>query len=439
MTVSSIVLSAGKGTRMQSELPKVIQKVCDYEMVNMVLKSLSDAGINKNYLVVGYKKDEVINSIDPVYDFDHIEQKEQLGTGHAVKIAYDKLHKIDGITIVTCGDTPLITSNSFKALIEHHKSTKSDLTVMTAKVNNPFGYGRIVRDDNDLVSSIVEQKDANEEVLLINEINAGVYCFDNKKLFNYINSIDNNNSQNEYYLTDLVKIFNQSDERVSAYVINDATEILGVNDLKALSDASNILKTRINNNLLLNGVNIVDINNTYISPVAKIASGTIIEPGCTIKGYSVIGNACHILANSYIDNSTIKNNTSFGPQAHARMNTLIGSNCRVGNYVELKNVVLGDDTKVAHLTYLGDATLGNNVNVGCGVITANYDGVTKSKTVIGNDVFIGSNSNLIAPCTIGDRAFIAAGTTVTRDLDVETFAIDRNDLRLKTRRYDVKN
>jgi bifunctional UDP-N-acetylglucosamine pyrophosphorylase/glucosamine-1-phosphate N-acetyltransferase len=450
MKINSIILSAGKGTRMQSELPKVVQKVAGYEMINMVLKTMFDAGIRDNCLVLGYKKEEVIKRIDQNFNYDFVVQEEQLGTGHAVLMAKEKLAKNGGITIIVCGDTPLIKVGTIQRLIKKHSNSRNNLTILTAEVDDPTGYGRIIRNDVNNVVGIVEEKEADRQTKLINEINTGIYCFDNDKLFEYIELLDNDNEQAEYYLTDLIKIFNENGERVSGYLTDDAQEIVGVNDLNALVYASTKLHERINYEHLKNGVNIIDPKNTYIGPCVFIGTGTVIEPNTKIMGNSIIGKNCHIGSNNNItdtvlshmvtikDGNTISNaiigsNSSVGPMAHLREDVKIGEECRIGNFVEIKKSKLGNKVAVAHLVYLGNATIGNNVNVGCGVITANYDGVNKYETIIGNDVFVGSNSNLIAPVNIEDGVMIAAGTTVTSDIDREKFVIGRVPQKIKDR------
>lgn len=434
MKVNAIVLSAGKGTRMRSDLPKVVHRVCGYEMVNMVLKNLTEAGVDKSYVVVGYKADEVVKRVDSRFNVEFAMQTEQLGTGHAVKCAGGQLRDEEGITIITCGDTPLISPKTYEKLIKKHIGSKEDLTILTAKIENSTGYGRIIRNDVEQVKAIVEEKDADEQQKMIKEINTGIFCFDNKKLFKYIEEIKNNNNQAEYYLTDLVDIFNQNAEKVSAYTTPYPEETIGVNDLVALSEASNILKARINKEHLINGVGIVDPNNTYISPNVIIGAGTNIYPGCYITGDTVIGTGNMIFPNSVLDDVTIGDNNQIGPMAYLRNNASIEDNCRIGNFVEVKNSNIASGSKSAHLTYIGDADVGNNVNFGCGTITANYDGVNKNRTVIGNNVFIGSNTNLIAPLTIEDDVFIAAGTTVTNNVNKNKFVIGRTKADIKEKR-----
>ncbi|WOO89408.1 bifunctional UDP-N-acetylglucosamine diphosphorylase/glucosamine-1-phosphate N-acetyltransferase GlmU [Mollicutes bacterium LVI A0078] len=434
MKINSIVLSAGKGTRMKSEKPKVIQPVLGYEMVNHVLKALTEAGVEDNLLVVGYKKDEVLNSIDSRFSFDYAEQTEQLGTGHAVLVTKDKLASKEGITIVTSGDTPLVTSETFKSLVTFMQENDSDLAVLTTTYDDPTGYGRIVRNDDQSLARIVEQKDADSETLKINEVNTGVYAFDNQKLFKYIELITNDNAQNEYYLTDLIELFKDGNENVHAFCIEDNEQVVGVNDLVALERVNSILRTRINREHMLNGVQIINSDSTFIGPNVEIGQGTIVYPGNVLLGDCKIGDKVILNPNNTIDNSNVGNDTTVGPMAYLRGNANVGDNCRVGNFVEFKNTTFGNGSKSAHLTYIGDAEVGENVNIGCGVITANYDGVNKHKTTIGDNSFIGSNANLVAPVELGTNVFVAAGTTVTKDVENEKFVIDRQELRIKNRK-----
>lgn len=437
MNINSIILAAGKGTRMKSLRPKVIHPLLGYEMINLVLKALTEAGVNNNLLVLGYKKEEVLKKIDKKFIFDYVEQTEQLGTGDAVKQTKSKLISNEGITIITCGDAPLIKPDTFKNLISEHLDKNNDLTILTTILDSPFGYGRIVRDHNNDIIKIVEQKEANENEQEICEINTGVYIFDNKKLMEYIDQIDNNNQQNEYYLTDLISLFKANNHKIGSYITDDSEETLGINDLVALERANKILQKRINKYHQLNGVHIVDSSATYIGPNVEIGIGTLIPPGNSILGYCVIGTDVNLLSNNHITSSNIGSGTSIGPSAHLRERTSIGENCRIGNFVEIKNSQIGNRTKCAHLTYLGDAQIGEDCNIGCGVITANYDGEHKYKTKIGNHVFIGSNVNLIAPLEVKDNSFLAAGATITENIDEQSFVIDRNPLRIKKRRYDV--
>ena len=436
MNLNAIILSAGKGTRMKSSKPKVIQEVCGVPMINLVLNSLTDASIKNNYVVIGYKAEDVESIIEDRFNFEKVIQKEQLGTGHAVKSVSKFLESKEGVTVVTYGDTPLVRASTYKDIISHHIEEKNDITVLTAEIGNPTGYGRIIRDDDSNITSIVEHKDATKTQLKINEINTGIYCFDNKKLFDLIKFIDNNNVQEEYYLTDLVDIFKRNDFKVGGYVTKDVNEVYGVNDLVNLAKASEILKKRINSKHLINGVNILDPNNTYIGPYVKIGQGTVIEPNNFISGDVTIGETNHLKAGNYIVNSTIGSNNTIGPSSHLRDGAIIGDNLRIGNYVEIKNSTLGDNTKAAHLTYIGDSVIGKNVNFGCGCITANYDGKYKFKIEIEDNVFIGSNTNLVAPLKIAEGSFIAAGCTITDDIGTNKFVIGRSKVEIKERKDD---
>lgn len=435
MNFYSIVLSAGKGTRMHSDKPKVIHELIDSPMVNLVLKELKKSNVDNNYLVVGYKKEEVMEVVNNEFnDIEFLVQEEQLGTGHAVKQAKPFLKNKEGITIITCGDTPLISSEIFSNLINHHIEKKSDLTVLSAEVENPYNYGRIIRNSHKNVEKIIEEADANDIQKQIKEINTGIYCVNNKLLFECIDEIENNNNQNEYYLTDIIDIFISKKYVVDAYKIKDEESTMGINDLIALEKASKIFQKRINYGHLKNGVKILDIDNTYIGANVQIGKGTIIYPNNYITGKSIIGDNNLLMPNNVLENITMGNNNQVGPFAYLRGNSELSDENRVGCFVELKNTHMHSGAKSAHLTYLGDSTIGEKTNIGCGVITANYDGVNKHKTVIGNNSFIGSNVNLIAPLDLGDGVFVAAGTTVTKDIDAEKFVISRSELKIKDKR-----
>lgn len=412
MLIHGIVLCAGKGTRMKSDQPKVVQTILGYEMINYVLKSLREAGIEDNTLVVGYKKNEVIEKIK-FNDCHFVTQEEQLGTGHAIKQCKESFKDKKGITIIAYGDTPLITPDTFKKLIEKHQNEKNKITILTAEVDNPYGYGRIIRNDLGTVERIVEENDATYQEKEIKEVNSGIYCFDTELLFSLINEIKISPKKQEYYLTDLIEIFKKEGYRISAFKCKDETEIKGVNDLVALDEATEILQARINKKLQLNGIKIINSKTTFIGPEVKIGKGSVIYPNNIITGNTVIGENNILKQGNTIDNIIIENNNLIGPNAHLHTNTHIGSNTKLGNFVECKNVIFKDGSKAAHLTYLGDCEVGQNTNIGCGVITANYDGKNKHKTIIGNDCFIGSNATLIAPIKIEDNVLVAAGSTIT--------------------------
>ena len=435
----AVILAAGKGTRMQSKLYKVLHKVCDRTMVELVLDSLSDLEMQEVITVVGHGAERVKEVLGDRTKF--VLQAEQLGTAHAVKVAKDELKDKEGTTIVMYGDTPLIRPETINSMLDHHENTNAKATVLTAIADNPFAYGRIIRDVNGKLVKIVEEKDATEQEKKIKEINSGIYCFDNKLLFEMLEKVKNDNNQGEYYLPDILALIREQKEIIETYLCDDFDETFGVNDRVALAYAENVMRNRINTKHMLAGVTLVDPTNTYIAPNAIIGRDTTIYPNVTIKSNTVIGEDCQIKPNSYLENAKIGNGvkvlsstisdskigdfTSVGPYAHIRNNCDLGEHVRVGNFVELKNTTYGDGSKTAHLSYLGDAEVGKNTNIGCGTITVNYDGKNKYKPKSGSDAFIGCNSNLIAPLEIGDGAVVAAGTTVTENAPDDTLVIAR--------------
>lgn len=435
----AVILAAGKGTRMQSKLYKVLHKVCDRTMVELVLDSLNNLEMQEVITVVGHGAERVKEVLGDRTKF--VLQAEQLGTAHAVKVAKDELKDKEGTTIVMYGDTPLIRPETINSMLDHHENTNAKATVLTAIADDPFAYGRIIRDVNGKLVKIVEEKDATEQEKKIKEINSGIYCFDNKLLFEMLEKVKNDNKQGEYYLPDVLGLIHEQKEIIETYLCEDFDETFGVNDRVALAYAESVMRNRINTKHMLAGVTLVDPTNTYIAPNAIIGRDTTIYPNVTIKSNTVIGEDCQIKPNSYLENVKIGNGvkvlsstisdskigdfTSVGPYAHIRNNCELGEYVRVGNFVELKNTIYGDGSKTAHLSYLGDAEVGKNTNIGCGTITVNYDGKNKYKTKIGNDAFIGCNSNLIAPLEIGDGAVVAAGTTVTENAPDDTLVIAR--------------
>ena len=435
----AVILAAGKGTRMQSKLYKVLHKVCDRTMVELVLDSLNDLEMQEVITVVGHGAERVKEVLGNRTKF--VLQAEQLGTAHAVKVAKDELKDKEGTTIVMYGDTPLIRPETINSMLDHHENTNAKATVLTAIADNPFAYGRIIRDVNGKLVKIVEEKDATEQEKKIKEINSGIYCFDNKLLFEMLEKVKNDNNQGEYYLPDVLSLIREQKEIIETYLCDDFDETFGVNDRVALAYAENVMRNRINTKHMLAGVTLVDSTNTYIAPNAVIGRDTTIYPNVTIKSNTVIGEDCQIKPNSYLENVQIGNGvkvlsstisdskigdyTSVGPYSHIRNNCELGQHVRVGNFVELKNTIYGDGSKTAHLSYLGDTEVGNNTNIGCGTITVNYDGKNKYRTKIGSDAFIGCNSNLIAPLEIGDGAVVAAGTTVTENAPSDALVIAR--------------
>ena len=440
MTNYAVILAAGKGTRMKSDLPKVLHKVAGISMLEHVFRSVNAINPEKTVTVVGHKAELVEQVLAGQTEF--VRQTEQLGTGHAVMMSEPVLENLAGQTLVIAGDTPLITGESLKNLIDFHINHKNVATILTAEADNPFGYGRIVRNQHGEVLKIVEQKDASDFEQQIKEINTGTYVFDNASLFKALKNINTNNAQGEYYLPDVLEILKKRGEVVSAYPMKDFDEGMGVNDRVALSKAEKYMRNRINEEHMRNGVTLIDPEATYIETTVQIGADTVIEPGVVLKGKTVIGSNCFIGAHSVvrdsvledgvrlvaanIEESHMKLDSNAGPFAHLRPNSVLGERVHVGNFVEVKNSTLGSDTKVGHLTYIGDADLGKDINVGCGTVFVNYDGKNKHRATIGDHVFIGCNANIVAPVTVGDDVFIAAGSTITQDVPDGALAIARS-------------
>ena len=437
--IFAVVLAAGQGTRMKSKLYKVLHPVCGKPMVQHVVDHIGTLNVERIVTIVGHGAEMVKDRLGE--QSEYVLQAEQLGTAHAVQQAEPILGTLEGTTLVVCGDTPLIRPETMKALFDYHTSQNAKATILTAVASDPTGYGRILRDVKGNVAQIVEQKDATEEQRKVTEINTGTYCFDNKALFEALKLVKNDNAQGEYYLPDVIEILQKQGEIVAAYVTDNFDETLGVNDRFALSQAEEIMRARINERHMRNGVTIINPATTHISADAVIGSDTVIQPGCIIEGNTVIGEDCVIGPNSHIVNSTIGhattihssvvldstvgNETAVGPFAHLRPASSLGDHVKVGNFVEVKKSKLGDNTKVSHLSYIGDAEVGDNCNIGCGTITVNYDGRNKFKTTIENDVFVGCNSNLVAPVTLGEGSFVAAGSTITKDVPADALALAR--------------
>lgn len=438
MNFKAIILAAGKGTRMKSKYPKVVHKVCGKEMVNHIIDVSKKSGVKDVVTILGHES-EVVKSILPE-DTMIAMQTEQLGTGHAVKMAKEYINDEDTIVIL-CGDTPLIKEETLKRLFDYHIENEYTATVLTTKVDNPTGYGRVIRDENGDLLKIVEQKDGNAEELAVNEINSGIYCFKGQMLRESLDLLDNNNAQGEYYLTDTIKILRDKGFKVGAFSGSTIEELMGVNSRVELAKAEALMRKRINEQHLVNGVTIIDTVATYIEADVKIGSDTIIYPGVMLHGNTKIGNECVIGMNSSITNSTIGNNTevknstiidsnvgdntTVGPYAYLRPKSNIGNNVKIGDFVEVKNATIEDNSKASHLSYIGDAHVGKDVNIGCGVVFVNYDGKNKFKSEVKDGAFIGSNSNLVAPVVVEEKGYVATGSTITDNVPEGALAIAR--------------
>lgn len=435
----AVVLAAGQGTRMKSDLYKVLHPVCGKPMVEHVIDHIRGLGIGRIVTIVGHGAETVEETLGEKSEYAL--QQEQLGTAHAVQQAERLIGDLDGTTIVVCGDTPLIRSETMEELIAHHKATGAKATILTANADDPTGYGRIIRGESGQVLRNVEQKDATPEEQKVTEINTGTYCFDNRTLFETLKKVKNNNTQGEYYLPDVVGILQSENALVSAYVTGDFSETLGINDRVVLAEAERVMRRRIAEKHMRNGVTIINPESTYISAAAEIGRDTVLQPGTMVEGHTVIGNKCVIGPNSQIVDSVIGDNTNvhssvvlssrigsttaIGPFAHIRPDSDLGDSVKIGNFVEVKKATLGEGSKVSHLSYIGDAKIGSHVNVGCGTITVNYDGKNKHLTTIEDNAFIGCNSNLVAPVTVGKGAYVAAGSTITKSVPESSLAIAR--------------
>lgn len=430
----SIILAAGKGTRMKSSIPKVLHKVNGEKMLQKVINTTKDFG--DVLLILGYKKEEIIKDFP---EYDYVVQEEQLGTGHAIKIAKDKFKDYD-LVLVTYGDGPLLSKYTIEKMKDKFIKNNLDCLLLTCKLDDPMGYGRIIKNDMGKVVDIIEEKEASEDIKKINEINVGVYLFKTKALLDVIDKIDNKNSKGEYYLTDAIKILNNLGYTSDSLLLKDKNEMIGVNSKKDLALVSKILTLKKLDQLMEDGVNIIDPNNTYIEEDVVIGCDTTIYPNTIIKGKTIIGQNCTIFSsriedstikdnvkidNSVIESSILEDEVTIGPFAHLRKGTVLNKKVHIGNFVEVKNSTLNEGVKSGHLTYLGDSVIGANTNIGAGTITCNYDGVNKNKTFIGKDAFIGSNSIFVAPVKVGDNVLTAAGSVITKNVDDNKIAFGR--------------
>ena len=435
----AIILAAGKGTRMKTELPKCAFPILKKPMIEYIIENVEESVIDETVAVIGYQKEIFEEMLEGRVSFAY--QEKQLGTGHAVMMTKDLMAHKRGITIILLGDMPLIDNKIINKVMSYHCDRGNDLTVVTTEFDNPKGYGRIIRNEYRNIEAIVEHNDCTDEQKRIKEVNTGIYVVNNSDLFKVLDNIQVNERKGEYYLTDIVEIM-KKDYVVGTFVLWDSTKVMGVNDLFSVSVAEKVLREQINKIHMLNGVSIINPETVTIGHDVQIESNVTIYPNTYITGPSVIKTGAKIGPNteihtsivhenvlvkhSLVFDSEIHANTTIGPFAHLRNGSNIGEFNRVGNFVEVKNSKTGNGTKAAHLAYIGDTETGNNVNFGCGSITVNYDGIKKHKTIIGNDVFIGCNTNLVAPINVGNNVFIAAGSTVTKNIPEGALAIARN-------------
>ena len=436
----AVILAAGEGKRMKSKSSKVVHRVCGKPLVKWVNQAVERAGVSESVIIVGHRAEQVKECMGETVKYAF--QEQQLGTGHAVMQAEEYLRNKDGCVVVLCGDTPLITTETIADTIKYHKENNNSATVITADLEDPTGYGRIVRDLSGNVVKIVEHKDATEEEKGIKEVNSGMYCFTIRHLLDSLKELNNHNSQGEYYLTDTLEILIKKNLKVGAVKVKDSNEMLGINDRVQLAQASEIMRKKILEKLMRSGVTIVDPVSTYIDEEVTIGMDTVIMPGAMLEGETTIGEDCIIgpnsrlvcakiadrveVNNSVVLESSIGDDTHVGPFAYVRPGSVIGKDVKIGDFVEVKKSIIGDKTKISHLTYVGDAEVGRNVNLGCGVVFVNYDGKNKNKTIVEDNAFVGCNTNLVSPVVVKKDSYIAAGSTITDEVPENSLAIARS-------------
>ena len=436
-----VVLAAGQGTRMKSSLPKVLHPIAGKAMIERVLRTAEAVDPTTITLIVGHRAEVVRNQLGINQRLNFALQEPQLGTAHALQQAEPFLTGRSGSVILLSGDVPLLSPNTLKQLLETHRGSGAAATVVTATVERPYGYGRIVR-TRGRIARIVEERDASPTQRKINEINSGIYAFDLPPLFDALRSIASQNAQGEFYLTDLIAIYRRRGLPVETLLVENAQEIRGINSRSELAEVSRLVRQKKNEELMAAGVTLIDPATTYVDPEVEIAADTVLHPGVVIEGRTRIGSACeiqayvrisdseigdHVTINSFclISGAQVAPGAALGPFAHLRPGTAIGENAKIGNFVELKNTNFGPRSKANHLSYLGDATIGSDVNVGAGTITCNYDGLNKHRTVIEDGAFIGSDSQLVAPVTVGKGAYVGAGSSIVDDVPAGALGIAR--------------
>ncbi len=437
--INAIVLAAGAGTRMKSKTPKVLHKISGVPLVGHVVDLLESINASKKSVVIGHGK-ELVETYLTSRDVSIVYQEQRLGTGHAVMMAQETIEDDEDVLVLT-GDTPLLRVETIESLMAHHRNGNYDGTVLTASFENPTGYGRIVRNDAHLITGIVEHKDASEEIRAIKEINSGIICIKGTLLKRFLNELKNDNVQGEYYLTDVIGLLSSNDYRVSGYVVEDTTEIMGINNRVQLAEADMIHQKRLKTHHMENGVTFLSPESSYIEKYVQLGQDTLIEPGTVLRGTTIIGDDCVIGPNADISNTVIKDNvevkqstlvdssvaehTKVGPYAYLRPNSHIGQHVKIGDFVEVKNASIGNGSKVSHLSYIGDGDVGEDVNIGCGVVFVNYDGKKKHRTTVKDNAFVGCNVNLVAPVTVEEGAYVAAGSTITKDVPEMSLGVAR--------------
>lgn len=441
--VATIILAAGKGTRMKSDLVKVLHPLLGVPMLRYPIDlSLNDIKAGKTIVVVAFQG-ERIRAEFPDDRLTFVDQGDPLGTGHAVLCTESHLKGFKGIVLILYGDVPLLKAETIRRFIKTHRGNDGVITVMTAMVEDPTGYGRITRGDGRCVRRIVEEADASHSEKSIKEVNTGIYCVDSPFLFEALRRVSSENAQGEYYLTDIVAVANEQEKKAYAFLVDDSTEMMGINTRVDLTKAEESLRRELLTEMMLSGVTIIDPQTTYIDKTVRIGRDTVIYPNCCLQGGTTIGKHCILESNAKIADSTIGSNVvikassvitestidegvAIGPFAHLRPGTIVKRNARIGNFVEVKKSVIGEGSKANHLTYLGDTTVGRDVNVGAGTITCNYDGEKKYPTIIEDGAFVGSNTALVAPVVVKKDSTIGAGSTITRDVPEEALGITRS-------------
>ncbi len=437
-----IILAAGKGTRMKSKIPKVLFRIAGKPMLFYPVNAAKKLRAQKIVVVVGYEKEQIIEAMSGGDRIRFVTQRKQLGTGHAVLSAEKEFRNFRGTILILSGDVPLITVETLKKFIERHKSSAAVVSLISTYIENPRGYGRIIRDDSGRPWKIVEEVDATASEKAVKEVNAGIYLVDSSFLFRALRNLSRNNKQGEYYLPQIVSHAYAKGEKIEVFVVNERDDIFGINNRLELSEADRKMQRRIIEKIAMSGVTFINPEVTYIDDGVKVSPGTVIYPETYLRGSTSIGKDCiveqgvtivdstigdrvHIKPYSVIEKSSIASGAEIGPFAHLRPDSFVKENVRIGNFVELKNTTIGANSKASHLTYLGDATIGKGVNIGCGTITCNYDGFKKYRTVIEDGAFIGSDTQFVAPVRIGRFSYIGAGSTITKDVPARSLGITR--------------